>query len=932
MGGPLPSPRLLFALLLLPPPPPATPPAARAWTVPGCTVLDSGLLPHARALAPRCPGPSGPSGPTGPGLLVACANVTRLATVLERVPARATALCLEGTVPLLPGGVFARFSELRQLRLQLGPTRVQQGAFRGLGALRQLHLVHLAPRCAALRLPPGALDPVAALRVLSFQGYCLRPSRAVRLPRLLRHLALGPSCLTQLQELRRLFPGLGRGDLKTLDVSANPRLRGTGPAGALRGLRLLSLKLDGTRVRAAELMRSGLRGVDALSLAATGAAQVPGPASARFQLLRLELAGNRVERLRLESLRGLRRLEALGLRANALRELPPGFLAALPRLRSLDLSRTGLGPAALCRGPGGFGSGPGPAEGGPGLRALDLSHNNLSALEPGAFACLGQLRRLRLEGNGLDHLQGGELGPLRRLRELELSGNPLGRLTPGWLAPLPALTALGLLDTNLHVVPGSHLRGPAGLRRLRLGTAGDLELYPPWPPALRHLELRAEGSYVQFTVHKAEAFPALETLVVRAHYLLTDPWNATAPFPALRRLDLRGCSPEPFAAAGSRHFFPALPRLERLRFRADGEGRGGLRLLGLPRLRVLELRDLGLGPAPPGHRSERLADLLGPLPALRVLLLHRVGLSALSAEALEPAGPGRARLRLVRLSSEEALEPGPELEERLPRLPAFVYFRHVSFACGCDGAWLGPWAARAPASYVSGLEGAECEARAAAPGGPGLLLFLASSALLLPLLLLPLLPAAALRGRASGSGRRGRCLLLRRLLPARRPRGPYRYDAFVAHCARDRGWVVRELLPALEEAAGPGRALRLCLPERDFVPGRARADGVAAGLAASRAALCVLSPRALRSPWLALALRLATQHLLDAPGPPRLLLLVRDPAGRGRPPGCPGLARLLGPGAVLRWPGAGPGAGAEAERTEFWETLRERLEAAGRED
>lgn len=109
---------------------------------------------------------------------------------------------------------------------------------------------------------------------------------------------------------------------------------------------------------------------------------------------------------------------------------------------------------------------------------------------------------------------------------------------------------------------------------------------------------------------------------------------------------------------------------------------------------------------------------------------------------------------------------------------------------------------------------------------------------------------------------------------------PVRYDVFISCCEQDQDWVLEELVPALKKSPPAGEGLRLCLSERDFRAGQDRMDAIVASMENCRAILCVLSSRALRSPWCHLELRLATYHLMARPGTARLLLLFLEPIDR----------------------------------------------------
>ncbi|XP_076458462.1 toll-like receptor 2 type-2 [Babylonia areolata] len=81
---------------------------------------------------------------------------------------------------------------------------------------------------------------------------------------------------------------------------------------------------------------------------------------------------------------------------------------------------------------------------------------------------------------------------------------------------------------------------------------------------------------------------------------------------------------------------------------------------------------------------------------------------------------------------------------------------------------------------------------------------------------------------------------------SRRMRGRhFRYDVFVSYAEENSPWVVRELLPRLVEEWG----LRLCVHQRDFVPGKHIVDNIADCVSLSGRVLLVFSPDFGSSEW-----------------------------------------------------------------------------------
>ncbi len=132
---------------------------------------------------------------------------------------------------------------------------------------------------------------------------------------------------------------------------------------------------------------------------------------AALRTLSLEDAG--IAALNADDLAGLQGLQVLGLRGNALAELPEGLLSAAPALRFVLLGGNRL--AALRAD-----AFAGLSE----LRELDLSDNALADLPAGLLSGLPELRHLRLDGNALETLPDGLFSGVASLRSTRLDGNP----------------------------------------------------------------------------------------------------------------------------------------------------------------------------------------------------------------------------------------------------------------------------------------------------------------------------------------------------------------------------------------------------------------------------------------------------------------------------------------------------------------------------
>ncbi|XP_061188766.1 toll-like receptor 4 [Saccostrea echinata] len=93
----------------------------------------------------------------------------------------------------------------------------------------------------------------------------------------------------------------------------------------------------------------------------------------------------------------------------------------------------------------------------------------------------------------------------------------------------------------------------------------------------------------------------------------------------------------------------------------------------------------------------------------------------------------------------------------------------------------------------------------------------------------------------------------------RHPADAYQYDGFVAYNTHDRKWIMSELVENLESR----RQYKLCLHERDIIPGGIFVDEILDNIEVSRKFILVLSPNFMSDQWCQYEATLANHAVAD---------------------------------------------------------------------
>src|SRR6218665_2451500 len=100
----------------------------------------------------------------------------------------------------------------------------------------------------------------------------------------------------------------------------------------------------------------------------------------------------------------------------------------------------------------------------------------------------------------------------------------------------------------------------------------------------------------------------------------------------------------------------------------------------------------------------------------------------------------------------------------------------------------------------------------------------------------------------------------------------YTFDVFVGYSRSDSNWVITQLLPRLEHECN----LRLCIHERDWLPGRDIAENIMESIDNSRKTLLIVSNAFALSPWCHFELTMAQTRLMEEDRDSLVLILLEE--------------------------------------------------------
>lgn len=737
----------------------------------------------------------------------------------------------DNSIRRVDGGAFAGLTSLHKLNLDgnhLGS--LPAGLFDGLHNLTELRVC----RNGITRVAPSALEPLVSLTFLDISKNPLE-GKAIQvifqLPNL-RELLLVRTNMSVFHSEELSNTSL---KLKSLDLTGNPlktfqitanvlphltrlNISGTAPVSwdvrtflsSVDTLNVSKLHLD--LAHAAPLLRSfnssltvlsmnqmrcslealinvscSIPTVSKLQLRSNNLTSVR---SSLFQLCsnvtEVELLRNRIHSVDEAAFRSMTRLTVLSLSDNNLDSVPAA-LRTLRTLEELDLSKNQI-RALTCEDFANLTR----------LQRLILHANSISALPDCVFKDLSQLQVLRLQNNSISKLSGVFQLPFHKLRELYLNSNKLASINRGDFSGLRALQMLSLHSNQMKKLASGSFSGLTNLTILKL-QYNEIEAKVLASAVfndlinLRLLDFRENHiTYQSREPLRDPPFRQLSRLerleIPSQHHRLKSelPSNILEGLSNLLSFNCKNSQLLPLSS----DVFTHTPRLQRLDISSNDA-----------------FSDL-----PP--------ELFHPIPGLRSLYISRISLRSL--DFMKEANLERLEFLQARRNAFSVVS--QDVVRALKKLD-YLDLQGNSFTCDCDNVAFLQWAKNDNRTQVFDAYSFQCNYPAGLNGEKLLTLdthsctvdtdfiCFVSTACATLLLMVASFTYRFLRWQLTYAY----YYLLALLVDSRykNQRTPHQYDAFVSYNAHDERWVLRHLLPTLEEEQG----WRLCLHHRDFEPG-----------------------------------------------------------------------------------------------------------------
>lgn len=624
--------------------------------------------------------------------------------------------------------------------------------------------------------------------------------------------------------------------------------------------------------------------------------------------LRLDSLGDVKVRALIRNVCLISSLRFLGLQWNNITSISKDEMQFCTQLTELDLSSNRLSsvPAIISSLPG--------------LRLLDLAFNKIKNISRVDFANLTQLRTLQIFGNEISLIEDFAFKDLKSLATLMIGSNRLF-LNEYFKKDLHKLESLDLSNNKLDSVRRGDFESLKSLKNLSLPDNKISFIEPGAFNGLTNLTLlNLQSNKLSRSSIKDSVFsslPNLKTLLLNNNHILYDSQKALAqpPFRNLSKLKTLNIFSQ--INTGMRYLplnlFMGLRSLEELQ--AENLNINSLHpdtFTYTPSLLELDLN------------RNNFISLTGteflPLRVLKTLHLSKVGLQSLDFLI----NANLSKLHLLHASKNAISVINETLIQSLPTL-IYIDLQANSLSCDCNNAWFVNWTIRSNDTLVESGYELTCNYPDKLKGHKlldldvgscnvdvGFFCFI-STTTLVSLTLLSSFLFHFLKWQVIYAY----YLLLAFLHDNKQQRklNGLQYDAFISYNVHDELWVMRELLPQLEDEQG----WKLCLHHRDFEPGKPIMDNIVDGIYNSRKTICVISRHYLESEWCSREIQVASFRLFDEKKDVLILVFLENIPSHQLSPYYR-MKRLIQKKTYLSWPKPG-----EDTRV-FWQKLRVALE------
>lgn len=533
------------------------------------------------------------------------------------------------------------------------------------------------------------------------------------------------------------------------------------------------------------------------------------------------------------------------------------------------------------------------------LRTLQIFRNDISLIENFAFKDLKTLATLTIGSNRF-FLNGYFKKYLHKLESLDLANNKLDSVHSGDFESLKSLRNLSLPDNQISFIEPGSFNGLTNLIFLNLQSN------------------KLSQSSIKHSVFSR--LPNLKTLLLNNNYISYDSQEALVqpPFQYLRKLKTLNIFSQ--GHKGMRYLpsnlFKGLRSLEELQ--AENLNINSLHPDTFTYTPYLWVVDLSRN----DFISLTTKEFL-PLKVLKTLHLSKVGLQSLDFLI----NANLSKLHLLHASKNALSVINETLIQSLPTL-IYLDLQANYLSCDCTNAWFVNWTISSNETEVESGYELTCNYPDKLKGHKlldldvgscnvdvGFFCFI-STTTLVSLILFGSFLFHFLKWQVIYAY----YLLLAFLHDNKQKRklSGLQYDAFISYNVHDELWVIRELLPQLEDEQG----WKLCLHHRDFEPGKPIMDNIIDGIYNSRKTICVISRHYLESEWCSREIQVASFRLFDEKKDVLILVFLENIPSHQLSPYYR-MKRLIQKKTYLSWPKPG-----EDTRV-FWQKLRVALETKG---